>query len=125
MVYTAGSLALAVLEVRVHIPISVHQPSARFVGVEMEIDDSTIEAIEEEDLPRGWRRPPTASSENTAARRFGKRWIDEARSVALKLPSAVIPIEHIFLLNPNHKDFADTVHEVREVSVFLDPRLWK
>ena len=73
MVYTAGSLALAVLEIRVHIPIGTHQLSARFVGIEMEIDDSGIEMVKEEDLPRGWRRAPKASNENTAARRFGKR----------------------------------------------------
>jgi RES domain-containing protein len=123
VVYCASTLALAVIEVRVHIPLANFQPRARYVGLEISIDPACVESVPK--LPRGWRIAPTASTESTAARRFGDQWVIEKRSVALRLPSAAIPSEFIFLLNPAHLDFGRAVQLVKEVDVFLDPRLWR
>jgi RES domain-containing protein len=123
VVYCATTLALAVLEVRVHIPLANFQPSARYAGLEILIDSACIEGVTE--LPSAWRVTPAASTESTAARRFGDRWVTEKRSVALRLPSAVIPSEFIYLLNPSHPDFSHAVQLGTEVDVFLDPRLWR
>ena len=76
-------------------------------------------------LPRDWRTTPAASTESTAARRFVDQWVTKKRSVALRVPSAVIPSEFIYLLNPAHVDFSRAVQLDREVDVFLDPRLWR
>jgi RES domain-containing protein len=122
MVYCASTLALAVLEVRVHIPLANFPPRARYVGLEILIDSACIESVAK--LPRGWRATPAASTQGTAARSFGDRWVTEKRSVALRLPSAVIPSEFIYLLNPAHADFSRAVQAGHEVDVFLDPRLW-
>lgn len=122
MVYCAESLALAVLEVRVHLPIQ-RQPTGAFVGIELEIVEEAIERPSK--LPRNWRTNPTRSTQNTAARRFGARWVKEARSVALQLPSAIIPSESIFLLNPEHPEFSKAVKTRRDSPVFFDPRLWQ
>lgn len=124
MVYCAASLALAVLEVRVHLPVATHPPHQRFVGIELEIAEDAIEIVPDHRLPLRWRAAPKSSTEDTAARRFGQRWVEEARSVALRLPSAVIPSEWIYLLNPAHRDFDHAVHRRRQVDVELDPRLW-
>jgi RES domain-containing protein len=121
MVYCAQSLALAVLEIRVHLAIA--RPKERFVGLELEIIESAVERPHLSDLPRSWRRVPQASTTNTAARRFGARWIREQRSVALQVPSAVVPRESLFLLNPEHPDFSKSVR-LRTWPVSLDPRLW-
>ena len=123
VVYCATTLALAVLEVRVHIPLANFQPPARYAGLEILIDSACIEGVTE--LPSGWRVAPAASTENTTARRFGDQWVTEKRSVALRLPSAVIPSEFIYLLNPVHPDFSRAVQLGKEVDVFLDPRLWR
>jgi RES domain-containing protein len=124
VIYCAASLALAVLEVRVHLPVVTHPPKQRFVGIELGIAEDAIEVVPDHRLPAGWRVAPKTSAENTAARRFGQRWVEEARSVALRLPSAVIPTEWIYLLNPAHQDFDRAVHRRREIDVVLDPRLW-
>lgn len=121
VVYCAESLALAVLEVRVHLPI-LQQPTEAFVGIELEISKNAIERPTK--LPGNWRINPTRSTQNTAARRFGARWVKEARSIALQLPSAIIPSESIFLLNPEHPNFSKAVKKSRELPVFFDPRLW-
>jgi RES domain-containing protein len=123
VVYCASTLALAVLEVRVHIPLANFQPRARYVGLEILIDSACIESVTK--LPRGWRITPAASTESTAARRLGDQWVTEKRSVALRLPSAVIPSEFIYLLNPAHVDFSRAVQLGKEMDVFLDPRLWR
>ena len=38
-------------------------------------------------------------------RELGDRWLNEQESAALKVPSAVIPVEFNYVLNPRHKDF--------------------
>jgi RES domain-containing protein len=124
VVYCASTLALAVLEVRVHIPLANFQPRARYVGLEIFIDSACIERAATK-LPSGWRITPAASIESTAARKFGDQWVTEKRSVALRLPSAVIPSEFIYLLNPAHLDFSRAVQLGKGVDVFLDPRLWR
>jgi RES domain-containing protein len=122
VVYCASTLALAVLEVRVDIPLANCPPRARYVGLEILIDSACIESVTK--LPRGWRVTPAASTQGTAARTFGDQWVTEKRSVALRLPSAVIPSESIYLLNSAHADFGRAVQVGRETEVFLNPRLW-
>src|SRR5271165_1773987 len=47
----------------------------------------------------------SARTQSTAARSFGDQWVTDKRSVALRLPSAVIPSEFIYLLNPGSSRF--------------------
>jgi RES domain-containing protein len=122
MVYTASTLALAILEIRVHLPLATYQPSQRYSGIELELQDGSTETVI--DLPKSWRKIPRSSESITWCRTFGDRWIKEQRSVALKVPSAVVPQEMLFLLNPGHAEFSTAVQTVAIHSVFLDPRLW-
>lgn len=57
-----------------------------------------------------------------AARRIGDEWVAGACSVVLALPSAIIPGEFNFLLNPAHPDFARIRRKKPEAFVF-DARL--
>src|SRR6516165_10657416 len=77
IVYCAASLALAVLEVRVHLPVVSHPPHQLFVGIELKIAEDAIEIVPHHRLPSNWRVAPKSSTEDTAARRFGQRWVDE------------------------------------------------
>ena len=122
MVYCAESLALAVLEIRVHLAIA--RPKERFIGIKVQLAAPAIEYPDPSSLPPDWRQTPETSTTDNSARRFGARWISERRSVAIQLPSAVIPNESIYLLNPEHPDFAGAVQITGTVSVSLDDRLW-
>jgi RES domain-containing protein len=54
----------------------------------------------------------------------GDDWIARGSSAVLQLPSAIVPAEWNFLLNPMHRDFSRiTIGHFREVQ--LDPRLVK
>lgn len=95
-VYCGGSLAVAVLEKLVHCP----KPRSlrAHVWFRADIPDDLIETPT--NLPDGWDAFPYV-----AAATYGARWIDERRSVGLKVPSVIVP-EPNLVINPTHPDFA-------------------
>ena len=116
VVYTADSYALALLEVRVHVP-TFRGLRDRVVLV-AEIEEELIERVTAADLPEGWQdRPPSR-----AAQLFGDRWAGEGRSAVLQVPSVVVPGHLNYVLNPAHPRFAD-IHIGPPTPVSLDPRL--
>ncbi len=103
MVYTAGSQALAVLELLIHLVGSDLLRHYRLVPVEF--DESLIRTLYPGALARDWRsRPATA-----ATRQVGDEWIAAGESVVLRVLSAVVPDEYNYLLNPQHPDYAKLV----------------
>jgi len=119
VVYTAGSLALAALEFFVHIPAGINL--AEFVAVSADIPDRLkVENLSPAELPEAWRNPYHIEDLRDA----GTEWLLSRRTVALAVPSAVIPIENNYLLNPLHKDFARIRVHPPEPFEF-DYRMWK
>jgi RES domain-containing protein len=53
---------------------------------------------------------------------IGDKWVRETRSVVLAVPSAIVPAERNFLLNPAHPDFRK-LRQHKPVEFFFDPRL--
>lgn len=53
---------------------------------------------------------------------FGSRWARERRSCALRVPSALVPEERNWVLNPLHPDMA-RIAAGAAVALELDPRL--
>ena len=100
VVYVSQSLSLAALELLVHADAALLPDD--LVAVPADIPDALpIEAVDAADLPRDWRRYP--APESLAER--GTAWARAARSAALSVPSALVPNERNFLLNPAHPDF--------------------
>ncbi len=117
IVYVASSLSLATLELLVHLE-DYALLEDRYVSIPVSFSERWVEEIAMESLPPGWNRP----SLDTPAQELGDRWIAEARSMALRVPSAVTPGEHNYLLNPRHPDFAKVT--IGDATPFaLDPRL--
>ena len=115
MVYCSSSLALAALETLVHSTII---PSS-YVAVRIDLPSSLrIDHWHASALPRNWRTTPAPVS----LQRKGSAWVRAGRTVALEVPSAVVPDETNVLLNPTHRDFAKLVVHRAERFVF-DPRL--
>lgn len=100
IVYTAATLSLAALEVLVRVDRWSEAPD--LVAIEIDVPASVeLEHVAAAELSGGWRAP-TPTDETQA---IGGRWIASARSAVLSVPSAVIPIERNFLINPAHPDF--------------------
>ena len=96
MVYAAQTRALAALETLSH--FAGAERRIAFVTFEIEIPDALVLRLDRATLPRRWRSPiPGPASQD-----IGSAWQREGRSVALAVPSVVIPEEHCILLNPQH-----------------------
>ena len=116
MVYTAETQSLAALELLVHLdwPALLN----RYVLIEVTIDESFILKLELNEWPRNWRASPAPAR----LQEIGNAWIESGKSVALQVPSAVVPGESNFLLNPRHQEF----HRIkigRPLPFRYDPRL--
>ena len=115
-VYAASSISLAVLETLVHSDRSV-MPSHHTITVEVP-DSLLITVVNIEDLPDNWRDNPAPA----ALKRFGKSWIEAAETAILQVPSAIVPQEANYLLNPFHVDLEEMV--IRDAELFaIDRRL--
>jgi RES domain-containing protein len=98
MVYAAHTRALATLEALAH--FAGAERRIAFVTFEIDVPDDLVLRISPADLPADWRREePTAATQD-----LGSAWQLEGKSVALLVPSALIPQEHCLLLNPEHSD---------------------
>jgi len=115
-VYTSATKSLALLEILVH--LDVGRPLPRFVTFTFELDDKLIDRLASDRLPRHWR----ASRGVPATRRIGDEWLVGRSAVALAVPSAIVPEEWNYLLNPGHPAFRKLTFG-RPIPFLLDPRL--
>jgi len=116
MVYTASSQSLAALEIMVH--ISRPELLKKYVALSIEIPSDFIETTNPKNLPKNW----LASPPPTKLQEIGDKWVRSGSSVVLAVPSAVIPGENNFLLNPAHADIA-TLLIAKPVRFEFDRRL--
>ena len=117
MVYTATSLALAAMEVFVHLDPSVAPDD--LVAVEVAApDDLEMGVVELRALPKRWR----ATEVETA--RLGTAWARAGLTAMLRVPSAVVEGEWNVLLNPAHREFR-RIAVVRTVGFCYDERMFR
>lgn len=97
--YLSESRALSALEVLVHWGRDAVR--MRWALVSAELPEDFIETPDPSDLPTGWDAFPSAK----VSQDFGANWAGSGRSLAIRLPSAVIPEERNLMINVNHPDF--------------------
>jgi len=119
VVYASATLSLAALERFVHTDPDLEPLD--LIAVPVDADGAIpIQSLLASDLPVDWRTYPAPES----LARFGMEWVTSARAAVFAVPSAVIPHERNFLLNPAHSDFARlTLGEPEPFS--FDPRMWR
>ena len=115
VIYTAGSQALALLEVLAHIE---RPPVGNFCRISLSIPDDSILAYSPGLLPEGWQAHPSPD----ALKSIGDAFIRERAALVLKLPSVIVPDEANFLINPAHPRFSE-VRIVEEAGQAIDERL--
>ena len=99
IVYTAGSISLAAIEMLVHLESTTLLES--YLCVPVEFNESLCRKIDPADLPSDWTTCPVSDS----TRDLGTAWIDSLESIVLAVPSVPVPLETNFLINPIHPDF--------------------
>ena len=119
VVYVANSTSLAMLERLVHLQ-SAKELINRYVLFEVIFDETLLTVADVAALPKTWRESPPSP----ALQQVGDAWIASAGSAILRVPSAIVPSEWNYLLNPAHPDFQQiTIGPKRPI--LFDPRLIK
>lgn len=118
MVYTSGSLALAILEILVNLesPADFND----FIYIPVKFDAALSQALAPKALPSNWNSDPIPPSTMD----LGSDWIKSGRSAILEVPSVLSPEEKNYLLNPLHPDFKK-LEIGKPKKLAWDPRLAK
>lgn len=98
-VYTSATIALATLEMLVHLETALPLPAYSLFPVT--IPDDLVALLDPDDLPDGWQAYPAPP----ATQHLGDAWLAAGATPVLRVPSAVVPSEHNYLLNPAHPAF--------------------
>ena len=98
MVYTAATQSLAMLEMLVQDqPLRTH-----YVMIEARIPSAvTMDRVRVDDLPSDWRDIGARGK----LQAIGGAWARKRSAAVLAVPSAIVPAESNYLLNPLHRDF--------------------
>jgi RES domain-containing protein len=112
--YTSESLALASLEVFVHSQ-STSIPLACVSAIVP--DDLPILAVT--DLPANWQDV----SAYPTLQKIGIDWLKAMEYPIMKVPSAVIPVEYNYLINPDHPALELQPEQILKFQ--FDRRMWK
>ncbi|MGB7547092.1 MAG: RES family NAD+ phosphorylase [Terracidiphilus sp.] len=101
MVYASSSLALAAMELFVH--LEPNQQPDDLVAIAARLPEGEpARRLEPGELPEGWWTDDFAP-----LRALGDRWIREKSSLAIEVPSAALRMEWNVLVNPTHPAIAE------------------
>lgn len=115
MLYLASSRSLAVLESLAHL-VSTNIP-ANFLILSIEVPDDFL-AVPENILPDNWNEYP----EQHILKQIGNSFLQRNEHLLLKVPSALVPEEFNYLMNPLHPK-AGKVKVINKTPFRFDDRL--
>lgn len=120
LLYTASNISLACLEYLAH---NFHvMQTANICLSKIEIpDNSLIHEVTKDELPKNWRE---RSYEPFTTQQIGLAFFERAQSYILKVPSAIVPDEFNYLLNPLHLEHKETTIQEQITPFQLDARLF-
>lgn len=119
LVYTAGSISLACLEYLVHNIQLLSSASISLITIEISIPNK-VQELQLKNLPDDWNEK---SYLPITTQKIGEEFVENGDNYILKAPSAIVPMEYNYLLNPNHKNHKQTkIIDVKD-SFSLDERL--
>jgi len=117
IIYTADSRALALAEVVVHLSLTALPKDFMMMAIELP-KNAAVQQIRPEELPEQWQVfPPVRSLKS-----IGDRFVALGEALVLQVPSAVVPGDYNYLINPHHVAF-DEVRVVGMEDFRFDPRL--
>lgn len=118
ILYTAGTRALALVEVLVHTTNAFLPLNYQLITIY--IPDDSILTIPPKSLPDDWNA--TEPSDSTTMVSSG--WLKDSQYLTLRVPSVVVEGEYNYLINPAHIDF-EKVKILRNEAFNFDNRLIK
>jgi len=119
IIYTASSRALALVEIAVHTPLGIMPLNYFLTTIEFP-DDASVARIAIAGLPQNWNRNPFIKD----TQQIGNDFIINNTHLILQVPSASVPGDHNYLINPRHADFKK-VRIINTEEFEFDLRLFK
>ena len=119
MIYTSESRALCTAEVAVNLPLGNIPIGFEMISILIP-DDIILTGIGEEDLPSGWKIFPLA----TLTQKIGDQFIIQGKYLVMKVPSAAVPGDFNYLINPRHPDFG-RIEIIKKEPYEFDERFFK
>ncbi|WP_064556431.1 RES family NAD+ phosphorylase [Buttiauxella noackiae] len=117
MVYTSEAASLTMLGTLVHLHAANLLDS--FTLLSVDVPDALIQVTGKESLTQ-YR---AASEAPSALADIGDQWVRSGEAVALRIPSALSPVEYNFLLSPAHTEYANIISQAVPVDFRFDERL--
>jgi RES domain-containing protein len=115
LLYTSQFISLSILESLVHLKRNEIPFNQYLLSIEFP-DQKKIAELSYKKMKKNWHE------ENEYTQWMGDQFIKNKESLALKVPSAIVPQENNFLLNPFHSEFKK-VKIVSSELLQLDKRL--
>lgn len=117
VVYASESLALACLEILVHLDKASILRSYVFIEARFK-EEMVIDVEDLSPLPSDWHN----AQGSIELQSIGDEWIASGNTPVLRVPSVVIPRSFNFLINPGHEKFSK-VDYLDPEAIGFDPRL--
>jgi RES domain-containing protein len=118
MVYSSSSLALAAIELFVHLEPNLLPDDLVSIAATLPKGEP-VQRLELDKLPSDWWKDDFEPS-----RAVGDKWIQEKRSLALSVPSAALRMEWNVLVNPLHPAISQI--KIEEPQAFrFDARMFR
>ncbi|WP_114783101.1 RES family NAD+ phosphorylase [Botryobacter ruber] len=110
VIYAGSNRSLCSLENMVH-KMGQGVLGSRFMMMVLELPDDLLQTtISLHQLPTDWK----LASSYSLTQPLGSAWYEAAETPLLKVPSAVVPTEHNYVINARHPDFTKIKIKARE-----------
>ncbi len=107
--YLAESQSLTILETIVHCH-DINDLNNRLI-LFIEVPDNLTNILDQSILPEDWNKKPW----HNFTVNFGSEWLISNKNLLLKLPSAVVPDENIFMINPKYSEVSKIKTTIRKI----------
>lgn len=118
MLYASENSSLAYLENLVHFEAEFAPPSLFIITLEVQVKSRQLYVLPDEEYPANWRE--IGNLENKA---IGDRLMEDGKHLAVRVRSAVNPIEYNYLLNPLFPGYQTLVRFISAEELPVDARL--
>lgn len=119
VLYTCESKALCTAELAVRLPLGLIPDEYYILTIKVP-DNSKIVNCSLKSLPKDWKEFPHPNS----TKNIGDDFIKKNKAFILKVPSAVIMGDFIYLINPFHKEFKN-INIIKSELFEFDTSLFK
>lgn len=118
IIYTSNNRALSLLEKYVHLPSGIMPRD--FVMITINIPDTVDkEQVDIKTLPQDWQKDAGLK----ITKKIGDDFVIKNSACILQAPSAIVPGEFNYLINPDHPDFSK-IKIIKTFSFPFDDRLF-